>query len=159
VAARRLSCCRPLAYDANAIQLSAMDVLAPTTMKNAAKCDTSDDKPFLENHKSLNAHCTSGNCREYAYLSVCKPHSPNLLRWTAVEFGVAAVRFFRGLLLHLKCRALRGHNQNTSTSSHGNRARLFHLVNLRQVVTSIGIVPGGVRTKAGNDQNSNQISN
>ena len=107
-----------------------MDVLAPTTMKNAAKCDTSDDKPFLENHKSLNAHCTSGNCREYAYLSVCKPHSPNLLRWTAVEFGVAAVRFFRGLLLHLKCRALRGHNQNTSTSSHGNRARLFHLVKL-----------------------------
>jgi hypothetical protein len=31
---------RPLAYDANAIRLSATDVLAPTTMKNAAKCDT-----------------------------------------------------------------------------------------------------------------------
>ena len=30
----------PLAYDANAIRLSATDVLAPTTMKNAAKCDT-----------------------------------------------------------------------------------------------------------------------
>ena len=30
----------PFAYDANAIRLSATDVLAPTTMKNAAKCDT-----------------------------------------------------------------------------------------------------------------------
>ena len=27
-------------YDGNSIQLSATDVLAPTSMKNAAKCDT-----------------------------------------------------------------------------------------------------------------------
>jgi len=36
---------------ANAIQLSATDVLAPTTMKNAAKCDTSCELQKLVSHQ------------------------------------------------------------------------------------------------------------
>ena len=43
----------PFAYDANAIRLSATDVLAPTTMKNAAKCDTSCELQNLVSHQNF----------------------------------------------------------------------------------------------------------
>ena len=39
--------------------LSAMDVLAPTSMKNAAKCDTSCELQNQRVIKTLNATCTS----------------------------------------------------------------------------------------------------
>ena len=39
--------------------LSAMDVLAPTSMKNAAKCDTSCELQNQRVIKTLNAPCTS----------------------------------------------------------------------------------------------------
>ena len=64
--------------------------------------------------KSLNAHCTSGNCREYAYLSVRKPHSTNscCISSVVLEFGAAGlvmhiINMQHLLLLHLKYRALR----------------------------------------------------
>ena len=59
--------------------LSAMDVLAPTPMKNAVKCDTSCE---LQNQwviKTLNATCTSFG--EYVCWSVCSsPPSPTPLK-------------------------------------------------------------------------------
>ena len=48
------------AFVAKRIQtLSAMDVLAPTSMKNAAKCDTSCELQNQRVIKTLNAPCTS----------------------------------------------------------------------------------------------------
>jgi hypothetical protein len=76
--------------------LSAMDVLAPISMKNAAKCDTSCE---LQNQwviKTLNASCTS--LGEYVCWSVClsPPNCPishevlSVLR-TAVSVSFRAV--------------------------------------------------------------------
>ena len=77
--------------------LSATDVLAPISMKNAAKCDTSCE---LQNQwviKTLNATCTSFG--EYVCSSVCssppKKHPPGVLSESTVwshSFGVECVQ-------------------------------------------------------------------
>ena len=57
--------------------LSAMDVLAPTTMKNAAKCDTSCELQNPVSHQNFERilHFPSG---EYACWSVCSYHPKSL---------------------------------------------------------------------------------
>lgn len=68
----------------NVKTLSAMDVLAPTPMKNAVKCDTSCE---LQNQwviKTLNASCTSFG--EYVCWSVCSsPPFPTPLNRSGAE--------------------------------------------------------------------------
>ena len=60
--------------------LSAMDVLVPTSMKNAAKCDTSCELQNQRVIKTLNAPCTSFG--EYVCWSVCisPPQTTRLYR-------------------------------------------------------------------------------
>ena len=62
--------------------LSATDVLAPTTMKNAAKCDTSCELQILVSHQNFerNLHF---RLRKYVCWSVCS--SPQLLTYNWVH--------------------------------------------------------------------------
>ena len=63
--------------------------------------------------KSLNAHCTSGNCWKYASLSVRKPTSTKTTRLRFVLRRTLKLQewfFIWLLLLHFKFRALRGYN-------------------------------------------------
>ena len=61
----------------NAITLSAVDILAPTTMKNAAKCDTSRELQNLVNHQNFERTCLFRDIpgRMFVGVSVNIPHT------------------------------------------------------------------------------------
>ena len=59
-----------ITYDKKPIQLSVMDVLAPTTMKDAAKCDTQCELQNSVNHQVAERKRRSRDIPERMYVSV-----------------------------------------------------------------------------------------